>query len=170
MNKPELLAPAGDRERLNAALQYGADAVYLAGPAFGMRTAPANFSQPELRVAVSDAHRRGVKVYVTCNILPRNEEMRQLPAFLEEWQDMGVDALIIADLGVMALAQRYAPRCALHVSTQFGVVNSETAARLYDMGAARAVLARELSMEEIADIRAHTPKELELEAFVHGAM
>lgn len=81
MNKPELLAPAGDRERLNAALQYGADAVYLAGPAFGMRTAPANFSQPELRVAVSDAHRRGVKVYVTCNILPRNEEMRQLPRF-----------------------------------------------------------------------------------------
>lgn len=170
MNKPELLAPAGDRERLNAALQYGADAVYLAGPAFGMRTAPANFSQQELRDAVADAHRRRVKVYVTCNILPRNEEMRQLPAFLEEWQDMGVDALIIADLGVMALAQRYAPRCALHVSTQFGVVNSETAARLHDMGAARAVLARELSMEEIADIRAHTPKELELEAFVHGAM
>ncbi len=170
MNKPELLAPAGDRERLNAALQYGADAVYLAGSAFGMRTAPANFSQQELRVAVADAHRRGVKVYVTCNILPRNEEMRQLPAFLEEWQDMGVDALIIADLGVMALAQRYAPRCALHVSTQFGVVNSETATRLYDMGAARAVLARELSMEEIADIRAHTPKGLELEAFVHGAM
>lgn len=170
MIKPELLAPAGDRERLNAALQYGADAVYLAGPAFGMRTAPANFSQEELRRAVSDAHRQGVRVYVTSNILPRNEELKQLPVYLEEWQDMGVDALIVADLGVMALAQRYASRCALHVSTQFGVVNSETASRLYDLGAVRAVLARELSIEEIAEIRQKAPKELELEAFVHGAM
>lgn len=167
---PELLAPAGDRERFDAALQYGADAVYLAGPAFGMRTAPANFSQEELRRAVADAHRQGVKVYVTCNILPRNEEMKQLPALLEEWQDMGVDALIVADLGVMALAQRHAPGCALHISTQFGIVNSATANRLHEMGASRVVLARELSMEEIRDIRHSTPDSLELEAFVHGAM
>lgn len=170
MNRPELLAPAGDRERLDAALQYGADAVYLAGPAFGMRSAPANFTQDELRRAVQDAHRQGVKVYVTCNILPRNEELRQLPAFLEEWQDMGVDALIVADLGVMSLAQQYAPRCALHVSTQFGVVNSATASRLFDLGASRAVLARELSLEEIRAIRRDAPAGLELEAFVHGAM
>ena len=170
MNRPELLAPAGDRERLDAALQYGADAVYLAGPAFGMRSAPANFSQDELRRAVQDAHRQGVKVYVTCNILPRNEELRRLPAFLEEWQDMGVDALIVADLGVMSLAQQYAPRCALHVSTQFGVVNSATASRLFDLGASRAVLARELSLDEIRAIRRDAPAGLELEAFVHGAM
>lgn len=170
MTKPELLAPAGDRERLDAALQYGADAVYLAGPSFGLRSAPANFSQEELRLAVADAHRQGVRVYVTCNILPRNEDTRRLPPFLEEWQGMGVDALIVADLGVMALAQRYAPRCALHVSTQFGVVNSATASRLYDLGASRAVLARELSVEEIAEIRRQSPAGLELEAFVHGAM
>lgn len=170
MIRPELLSPAGDRERLNAALQYGADAVYLAGPAFGMRAAPANFTQEELRQAVQDAHRQGVRVYVTCNIMPRNEELRQLPAYLEEWQDMGVDALIVADLGVMGLAQRHAPHCDLHVSTQFGVVNSATASRLYDLGASRAVLARELSLEEIREIRRDAPAGLELEAFVHGAM
>lgn len=167
---PELLAPAGDRERFDAALQYGADAVYLAGTSFGMRTAPNNFTADELRRAVADAHKQGVKVYVTCNILPRNDEIKGLPAFLEEWQDMGVDALIAADLGVMSLAHKYAPKCDLHVSTQFGIVNSETANRLHEMGASRVVLARELSLEEIREIRKETPASLELEAFVHGAM
>ncbi len=170
MKLPELLSPAGDPERLAAALQYGADAVYLAGTAFGMRTAPANFTSDQLRQAVAEAHAKGVRVYVTCNILPRNEEMKTLPAFLEEWQDMGVDGLIVADLGVMSLAQRYAPRCELHVSTQFGIVNSDTANRLHQMGASRVVLARELSLEEIRQIRQETDPALELEAFVHGSM
>ncbi|MGI6264611.1 MAG: peptidase U32 family protein [Acutalibacteraceae bacterium] len=170
MKKPELLSPAGDRQRLDAALQYGADAVYLAADAFGMRTAPANFTLDALRVAVADAHRQGKRVYVTCNTLPRDDELSRLPGYLEAWREMGVDALIVADLGVMALAQRHAPGVALHISTQFGVVNSAAARRLHELGACRVVLARELSLEQIAAIRAKTPPALELEAFVHGAM
>lgn len=167
--KPELLCPAGDEERLSAALLFGADAVYLAGKQFGMRSAPANFDEEQLQAAAALCHRLGKKLYVTCNILPRNDEISQLPAFLERLDGVA-DALIVADLGVMALAKRYAPRCALHVSTQLGVVNYLTAQQLWDMGASRVVLARELSLGEIADIRAHTDNHLELEAFVHGAM
>lgn len=166
----EILAPAGDRERLEAALLFGADAVYLAGKAYGMRSAPANFDEEGLRQAVSLAHKTGRKVYVTVNVLPRNGEMEALPAYLEFLQGCGADGIIAADLGVMRLALRHAPRCALHVSTQTGVVNFETARMLHDLGAARVVLARELSVDEIAEIRAKTPPELELEAFVHGAM
>ena len=166
----EILAPAGDRERLEAALLFGADAVYLAGKAYGMRSAPANFDEEGLRQAVSLAHKTGRKVYVTVNVLPRNGEMEALPAYLEFLQGCGADGIIAADLGVMRLALRHAPRCALHVSTQTGVVNFETARMLHDLGAARVVLARELSLDEIAEIRAKTPPELELEAFVHGAM
>ncbi len=168
--KTEVLAPAGDRERLEAALLYGADAVYLAGTRFGMRRAPANFTENELRDAAASCRRAGVNLYVTCNILPRNDEMAELPAYLELLDDIGVDAIIAADPGVMALAKRHAPHCDLHVSTQLGVVNYITAQTLYDMGASRVVLARELSLDEVADIRAKTPRELELEAFVHGAM
>ena len=168
--RPEVLAPAGDRERLEAALLYGADAVYLSGTRFGMRRAPANFTVDELRQAVTACHRAGRRVYGTCNILPRNNEMDELPAYLELLDDIGADAIIAADPGVMALAKRYAPHCQLHVSTQLGVVNYVTAQTLYDMGASRVVLARELSMDEIAEIRAKTSPELELEAFVHGAM
>lgn len=167
---PEILAPAGDAACLSAALQYGADAVYLAGTRFGMRAAPANFDEQGLRDAVKAAHTAGKRVYVTCNILPRNAEIDVLPAYLEMIQDTGADALIVADLAVMALAKRYAPRCELHVSTQFGVVNYATAQMLYDMGAARVVLARELPLSEIAEIRARIPSALELECFVHGAM
>ena len=170
LQKPEILAPAGDRERLDAALLYGADAVYLAGTRFGMRRAPANFTEDELRAAATACHAAGVKMYVTCNALPRNEEMSLLPPYLELLDDIGTDAIIAADPGVMALAKRYAPHCDLHVSTQLGVVNYVTAQTLYDMGAKRVVLARELSMDEIAEIRAKTAPELELEAFVHGAM
>ncbi len=168
--KPEILSPAGDAERLDAALLYGADAVYLAGTRFGMRRAPANFTEAQLREAVQKCHDAGVKVYVTCNVLPRNEEMALLLQYLELLDDIGTDAVIAADPGVMALAKRYAPHCELHVSTQLGVVNYVTAQTLYDMGATRVVLARELSLEEIAQIRAKTPKALQLEAFVHGAM
>lgn len=169
-HRPELLCPAGDMERLEMALHYGADAVYLAGELFGMRAAAGNFTSDELRRAVRLAHGAGAKVHVTCNTLPRDEELRMLPAFLELLDDIGADAVIAADFGVMEMVKRYAPHVSLHVSTQFGVVNSVSACALHDYGADRVVLARELHLDEIASIRANTPKELELEAFVHGAM
>lgn len=170
MQCPEVLSPAGDGERLQAALRYGADAVYLAMPQFGMRAAAPNFDETQLAAAVREAHAAGARVYVTCNILPRNRDLAQLPAYLEQIQDMGVDALIAADLGVIGLAERYAPKVALHISTQLGVVNYQTARELYDRGASRVVLARELSLEEIAEIRQKTNPALQLECFVHGAM
>lgn len=169
-NKIELLSPAGDRERLDMALLYGADAVYLAGRAYGMRASSANFPDEALASAVEAVHAAGRKLYVTCNTLPREDEMEKLPAYLGFLQELGVDALIIADLGVLQAAKKYAPRTARHVSTQFGVVNSESARALYELGADTVVLARELSLEEIRVIRRHTPPELRLEAFVHGAM
>lgn len=168
--KMELLAPAGDYERLESALTFGADAVYLAAKEFGMRAGPANFSPEELAAAVQAAHRQGTRVHMTCNVLPRADEMDRLPDFLRYAQEVGVDAFIIADLGVMKLAQKHAPNVELHVSTQAGVVNHETANAFYEMGASRVVLARELSMNEIAQIRAKTPSKLELEVFVHGSM
>lgn len=169
-HKPELLSPAGDLERLQMALHFGADAVYLAGEMFGMRAGAGNFTPEGLRAAVKLAHTAGAAVHVTCNTLPRDDEMERLPAFLELLDDTGADAIIAADLGVITQARRYAPHVALHVSTQLGVVNSVTANALYDFGASRVVLARELHLDEIAAIRAKTPPELELEAFVHGAM
>ena len=169
-NDFELLAPAGDWERLEMALCYGADAVYLAGKEFGLRAAAGNFDNEELRRAVELAHAQGKRVYVTCNTLPREEELRRLPEYLSFLQEIGTDALIVADLGVLALAKRFAPEVKLHVSTQLGVVNSATANVLHAMGADTVVLARELSLEEIRAIRAQTPPELRLEAFVHGAM
>lgn len=167
---PELLSPAGDYERLIMAVRYGADAVYLAGREFGMRAAAANFDNETLLRGVQAAHASGVKVYVTCNTLPREEELERLPDYLAFLQSAEVDGLIIADLGVLSLAAKYAPKVSRHVSTQLGVVNSATARYLYEQGADTVVLARELSLEEIAAIRAHTPQELRLEAFVHGAM
>ena len=152
------------------ALHYGADAVYLAGREFGMRAAAASFDDAALRLAAETAHAGAAKIYVTCNTLPREDELERLPDFLAFIQEIGVDALIIADLGVMRLAERYAPKVARHVSTQFGVINSATANALYDLGASTVVLARETPIEEIRRIRAATPKELRIEAFVHGAM
>ena len=152
------------------ALHYGADAVYLAGTQFGMRASAGNFTFPELSKATKLAHANGTAVHMTCNTLPREDELAQLPEFLEQAQDAGVDAFIIADLGVMAAAKKYAPKVSRHVSTQLGVINSATANVLFDMGADRVVLARETPMEDIRKIRANTPKELEIEAFVHGAM
>ena len=168
--RPEILSPVGDMERLDAALLYGADAVYLAGKRFGMRLAPANFDEDELALAVQKAHAAGVRVYVTVNVLPRAADLPDLPAYFAYLQDIGVDALILADLGAMALARQYAPNVQQHVSTQMGVVNHETARVLYEMGAKRVVLARELSIEEVAEICAKAPKGLEIECFVHGAM
>ncbi len=157
-------------ERLRMALLYGADAVYLAGTAFGMRAAAGNFDQEQLRQAVKLAHGRGVRVYVTCNTLPREDELAMLPGYLEFLQDAGADALIVADIGVMSMAKKYAPKLALHVSTQFGVINSAAANSLCALGADTVVLARETPLEDIRKIRENTPKELRLEAFVHGAM
>ena len=170
MRKPELLAPAGDMERLRMAVLYGADAVYLAGTSFGMRSFAGNFSPEELPEAVAFAHAHGVRVHVTVNTMPRGDELPALPAHLRLLNDSGVDALIIADLGVFRMAQREAPNCELHVSTQVSIANAACAAAWHELGAKRVVLARELSLEEIRVIRRDTPPELELETFAHGAM
>ena len=166
----ELLSPAGDRERLQMALLYGADAVYLAGHAYGMRASSANFSDEGLEEAVKLCHASGAKLYVTCNTLPLESELAPLPPYLGFLQEIGVDGLIIADLGVLSLAKKHAPRVARHVSTQFGVINSASANALWELGADTVVLARETRLEDIRRIRANTPPELRLEAFVHGAM
>ncbi|MBR6826448.1 MAG: U32 family peptidase [Oscillospiraceae bacterium] len=170
MRKPELLAPAGDMERLKMSVLYGADAVYLAGTSFGMRSFAGNFSPEELPEAVRFAHDHGVKVHVTVNTMPRGNELVDLPAHLEQLNEVGVDALIIADLGVFRMAEKYAPRCERHMSTQVSIANAACATAWYEMGAKRVVLARELSLEEVAAIRQNTPKELEIETFAHGAM
>ena len=170
MSKIELLSPAGDIERLKMAVAYGADAVYLAGTAFGMRAFAGNFSPEELPLAVRHAHDHNVKVHVTINTMPRNEEIAALPPYLEQLQDAGVDALIVADLGAFTLAGKYAPKCARHISTQQSIANYECAKAWYDLGAERVVLARELNLDEIRTIRENTPKELEIETFGHGAM
>ena len=166
----ELLAPAGDMERLEMALAYGADAVYLAGTTFGMRSFAGNFSPEELKAAVELCHGKSVRVHVTCNTMPRNEEAARLPEWLEYLDSLGVDAVILADMGVFSLAGKYAPHVERHISTQASVVNYQCARAWYDLGAKRVILARELSLDEIREIRAKTPKELELEAFAHGAM
>lgn len=169
-NKPEILSPAGDMERLIAAVNFGADAVYLAGQEFGMRTSPSNFNMEELINAVEFAHEKNVKVYLTCNTLPRNEEIDKLPAFINNAKDAGVDAFIVADMGVLQLIKKYAPYVDVHISTQAGIVNYLTARTFYDMGAKRVVLARELSLDDISTIRAKTNNSLEIEVFVHGSM
>ena len=157
-------------ERLKMSVLYGADAVYLAGTDFGMRSFAGNFSPEELPQAVKFAHDHGVKVHVTVNTMPRNNEVVQLPAYLEQLDAAGVDALILADLGAFTLAGKYAPHCARHVSTQQSIANYECAAAWHDLGAQRVVLARELGLEEIRTIRQKTPKSLEIETFGHGAM
>ena len=167
---PELLAPAGDMERFDRALYFGADAIYVGGSAFSMRAAPANFTQSELKKAVDAAHEKGVKVYLTCNTVPRNDEIDKLPDFLMAYAETGVDAFIISDLGVMTLAKKYTPNVDIHISTQAGITNYASATEWYNMGATRVVTARELSLEDIATLRAKTPRELEIECFVHGAM
>nr|WP_326186394.1 U32 family peptidase [uncultured Oscillibacter sp.] len=168
--KPELLAPAGDMERLKMAVLYGADAVYLAGTGFGMRAFAGNFGPEELRAAVEFAHSHGVRVHCTINTMPRNDEITRLPEHLERLNDAGVDALIVADMGAFTLAGRYAPGCQRHISTQASICNYETARAWHGLGASRVILARELSLEEIRTIREKTPPDLEIEAFVHGAM
>ena len=170
MRKLELLSPAGDMERLKMSVLYGADAVYLAGTSFGMRSFAGNFSPEELPAAVKFAHEHGVKCHVTVNTMPRNEEVAQLPAYLEQLDDAGVDALIVADLGAFMLAGKYAPHCERHISTQQSIANYECAQSWFDLGAQRVVLARECSLDEIRTIRQKVDPKLEIETFGHGAM
>ncbi|MCC8043261.1 MAG: U32 family peptidase [Oscillospiraceae bacterium] len=169
-NKPEVLAPAGDAERLQAAVDFGADAVYLAGKAYGMRAGPKNFDADGLKKAVDLCHSKGIKVYITCNTLPRNNEIEPFGEFIRFAAQCGVDAAIVADIGLMSLVKKFTPDMEIHMSTQTGIVNYVTAGELYRMGAKRVVLARELSIGEIAEIRDKCPPEMEIEVFVHGAM
>lgn len=157
-------------EKLRMAVAYGADAVYLAGTSFGMRSFTANFTPDELPQAIRLAHDAGVKVHCTVNIMPRNDEAAALPAYLEQLDAAGVDALILADLGAFMMAGKYAPHCQRHVSTQQSVANYACAQSWFDLGASRVVLARELSLREILGIRERVSPELELETFCHGAM
>ena len=166
----ELLSPAGDMERLKMSLAYGADAVYLAGNDFGMRAFAGNFTEEEMRQAVELCHSKGVSIHVTCNTMPRNDEVARLPQWLEYLQSLGVDAAIVADVGVLSLLKKHAPKVKAHISTQASISNYQAASAWYDLGVSRVILARELSLDEIREIRAKAPKELEIEAFVHGAM
>ena len=170
MGKPELLSPAGDRERLDMALAYGADAVYLAGNAYGMRAFAGNFGREDLAEAVRLAHAQGVRVHVTCNTLARNGEIAALPEYLEFLDGIGADAVIAAGVDVLSLCKRHAPHVQVHMSTQTGITNYEMARVWRELGASRVILARELSLEEVAEICAKAPRGLEVECFVHGAM
>ena len=168
--KPELLSPAGDRERLDMALSYGADAVYLAGSAYGMRAFAGNFDRAGLADAVQTAHARRVRVHVTCNTLARNGEISQLPEYLEYLDSIGVDAVIAAGPDVLDLCRRHAPHVQIHMSTQTGITNYEMARVWHELGASRVILARELSLDEVGELKARAPRGLEVECFVHGAM
>jgi len=171
IKKPEILAPAGNFEKLTFAVLYGADAVYIAGKSFGMRAASDNFSNEELCEAVKYCHDRNVKLYVTVNIMPREYELSELPSYLEFLNNEAKpDALIISDMGVLSMAKKYAPDIDIHISTQANTVNSEACKLYHSLGATRIVLARELTIDEIKAIRSNIPEDLELEAFVHGAM
>lgn len=170
MKKPELLAPAGDMMRLQYALAYGTDAVYLAYRRFGMRAAAGNFDMDEISVALELCHKQGVKLYVTANTYPTPEETQEMPAFFTALSQLGVDGVIIADIGVMAIAKQYAPNIPIHISTQANITNPVTAKAYADMGATRLVLARECSLEDIRQIKAAVGESVEIECFVHGAM
>lgn len=168
--KPEVLAPAGSLSTLKTAIDFGADAVYAGGKQFGMRSAPKNLSLADFAAGVAYAHERGARVYATCNILPSSDEVPAMNAYMGQLADIGVDALIVSDIGVLLAARRIAPQVELHVSTQAGVTNYQAANALAELGASRVVLARELSLADIRAVRAQVPAALEIEAFVHGSM
>ncbi len=170
MKKPELLAPAGTLQRLETALAFGADAVYVGGEAFSMRTASKNFSADDLKRARELTLAKGKKLYIAVNVIPHNRDMALLPAYLEELSDLSPDALIVSDLGVFTMARELAPNLPLHISTQANNTNAQSFAAWHRLGASRIVCARELSLAEISEIRMQIPEALEIEAFVHGAM
>ncbi|MCR1953773.1 U32 family peptidase [Clostridioides mangenotii] len=170
LNKVELLAPAGDLERLKIAITYGADAVYIGGEIFGMRTAAKNFSKEDMIEGVNFAHERGKRVFVTVNIIPHNEDFKELPEYLKELEDIGVDAVILADPGVLSVVKEVTPNMEVHISTQANNTNYMSANFWYNQGIKRVVMAREMSFDEIKEIREKTPEDMDIEAFVHGAM
>ncbi len=170
MNKPELLAPGGNLEKLKIAILYGADAVYIGGEAYSLRVAADNFSLDDMKEGLKFAHDRGKKVYLTANILPHNSDIAEFEKFITEVRPLGFDGILVADLGIFDMVQKLAPEIPIHISTQANNVNYMSARKWYEMGAKRVVLAREMSFEEIREIREKTPADLELEAFVHGAM
>ncbi len=167
---PALLSPAGNMERLQTALRFGADAVYVGAQSMSLRSFADNFSFEALCAACDMAHARGAKVYVACNAFARDADLTQLPALFKQAADAGADALIVNDPGVIRMARRALPDMPLHLSTQANTLNAEAAAFWHEQGIRRIVLARELTLDEIKALRAHTPETLELEMFVHGAM
>lgn len=166
----ELLAPVGNIDKLKLAIHYGADAVYLASKRFGLRTFAGNFDMDELAWAVDFVHKAGKKIYITINIIPHDSDFDGLEDYIKDLDKLGVDAVIVADLGVMQVVKRVAPNLDIHISTQANVTNSETAKFYAQMGAKRIILARELSLEEIKNLREQLPDDIELECFGHGAM
>ncbi len=170
MNRPELLAPAGDLEKLKIAIIYGADAVFLGGEAFGLRASSKNFTIEQIKEGIEFAHARGKRVYVTLNIIPHNEDLDGLPEYVKLLDEIGVDAVIISDPGVILIVKESAPNMEIHISTQTNTTNYLSANFWYKMGVKRIVLARELSMNEIREIIEKIPPELEIETFIHGAM
>ena len=170
MIKPELLAPGGSLEKLKIAIMYGADAVYIGGEAFSLRVAAENFSYEDMKEGIEFAHKRGKKVYLTANIIPHNRDIDEFEDYIKKIRPLGFDAVLISDLGMFDMMHKLAPEIPIHISTQANNVNWRSAAMWYKLGAKRVVLAREMSFEEIKEIRRKIPKELELESFVHGAM
>lgn len=170
MKKPELLAPGGSLEKLKAAIMYGADAVYIGGEAYSLRTAAENFSLSDMAEGIKYAHERGKKVYLTANIIPHNKDIDEFEQFIKDIRPLGFDAVLISDLGMFDMMRTLAPEIPIHISTQANNVNWRSAAMWHKLGASRVVLAREMSFEEIGEIREKIPEDLELEAFVHGAM
>ena len=170
MQKVELLAPAGSLAKLKYALVYGADAVYIGGEEFSLRVAAKNFTNDEIKEGIEFAHNLGKKVYITANIIPHNEDIKKFPEFVKEVERLGADAIIISDPGMFAIARKEAPNLDIHISTQANNTNFQSAAFWHSLGAKRVILARELSFDEIKEIRQNTPDDLEIECFVHGAM
>jgi len=170
MKKPELLIPAGSLDVLKTAVIYGADAVYLGGEAFGLRANAKNFTNEDMKEGITFAHDRGVKVYITANILAHNDDLPGVRAYFEELKELRPDALIISDPGVFAIARRVIPEMEIHISTQANNTNYETYLFWHRLGAKRVVSARELSLKEIREIRDHIPADMEIESFIHGAM
>lgn len=170
MEKIELLAPAGDLEKLKMAITYGADAVYLGGDSFGLRKASKNFSMEEIEEGITFAHERGKKVYITLNIVPHDEDMEGLEEYVKKLYEIKTDAVIVSDPGMFSVIRRTEPNLQIHLSTQASVTNYETMMFWYNLGVRRIVLARELSFKEIEDMHRRLPKDLEIETFVHGAM
>ena len=166
----ELLAPAGNFEKFLTALHFGADAVYLAGGRFGLRAFAGNFSEEEMRQAVILAHSQNKKVYVTLNIIAKDKDFDGLNNYLNFLQEIDVDAVIVADIGMLQYIKKHAPKLCVHVSTQANIINSYSAKLMVELGAKRLILARELSVEEIKEIRKNIPNDIEIEVFVHGAM